>query len=307
VFDAAAGVSYLAGRADGELLAGSRVRSSIDAAAVPRLVRGGVPSSRIPFLLIVFGLTLLLAVATFRLVRREQQLGRMRSDFIASVSHELRTPLTQIRMFAETLLLDRVRSSHEERRSLEIIDQEARRLSNLVENVLRLAQSERGRLPVSRETVDVGPLLRETAESFLPLARASGDTIEVHAGDGAIVHADPESLRQIVLNLLDNALKYGPRGQRIVLALTSDEDRVRVTVDDQGPGIPERDRDVIWQRYTRLDRDREGHKPGTGIGLAVVRELVAVHGGSVSVSDSPLGGAQFGVILPRSNAAEVRP
>jgi signal transduction histidine kinase len=298
-FDPGLGVDETVDPAYSEALAGGRIRVSIDARAVPRLVVGGLPRSRAPILLALFCLTLALCVAAILQVNKERALARLRSDFVSSVSHELRTPLTQIRMFTETLLLERVRSPAEGRRSLEIVDQEARRLSHLVENMLRMAQSDRGTLRIAREPVDLGRLLHDTAERFAPLARACDDQVEVDAGDGIVVDGDPGSLRQIVLNLLDNAVKYGPRGQRIGIALTADDGLVRISVDDEGPGIPVRDRLTVWNRFARLDRDRAGHKAGAGIGLAVVRELVALHGGKARIETGPGGGARFIIELTR--------
>jgi signal transduction histidine kinase len=294
------GVDRPLGPESGELFSGGRMRTSIDAQAIPRLVVGGLPRSRVPLLLLVFGLTLALFAAAVRQVNKERALSRLRSDFVASVSHELRTPLTQIRMFAETLLLDRVRSPLERYRSLEIIDQEARRLSHLVENVLRVAQSDRGKLRVSREPVDTGRLLADTVERFLPLARASANEVQITARDGVFVSADPESLRQVILNLLDNAVKYGPHGQRILVSLEESQSTVQIVVEDQGEGVPVRHRDEIWERFSRLDRDRKSHRAGTGIGLAVVRELLELHDGTAWVEERTSGtGARFVIQLPR--------
>jgi signal transduction histidine kinase len=304
----ATGLDRRLGPDSGELFKGGRMRTSIESRAIPRLVVGGLPRTRVPLLLVVFGLTIALFGAAVRQINKERALARLRSDFVASVSHELRTPLTQIRMFAETLLLDRVRSPLERYRSLEIIDQEARRLSHLVENVLRVAQSDRGKLRVTREPVDLGRLLEDTLERFLPLARASANEVQVKAQEGVFVSADPESLRQVVLNLLDNAVKYGPAGQRILLSLEEAGATVRIVVEDEGEGVPLRNRDEIWERFSRLDRDRKGHRAGTGIGLAVVRELIALHDGSSWVEDGKSGrGARFVIQLPRQMAGGLPP
>jgi signal transduction histidine kinase len=298
-FDPGLGVDETIEPGYGEVLGSGRIRSSIAARAVPKLVVGGLPRSRAPLFLMLFGLTLALCIAAIVQVNKERALARLRSDFVSSVSHELRTPLTQIRMFTETLLLERVRSPAEGRRSLEIVDQEARRLSHLVENMLRMAQSDRGTLRISTEPVDLGRLLHDTAERFAPLARAHDDRIEVDAADGIVVDGDPESLRQVILNLFDNAVKYGPRGQRIAIGLTAHDGLASITVDDEGPGIPLRDRTAVWSRFIRLDRDRAGSKAGAGIGLAVVRELVTLHGGRAWIETGPRGGARFIIEIPR--------
>jgi DNA-binding response OmpR family regulator len=157
----ALGVEVPYGEAYSGVLRGSTVRVSLDPAAAGDLVIGGLPRSRLPAL---FGLLVLTAGLLFtaaRQLRRERALGRLRAEFVASVSHELRTPLTQIRMFAETLRLDRVRSPEERQRCLEILDKEARRLTNLVENMLQFSRSERGTVLLAMEEHELAPLVAE--------------------------------------------------------------------------------------------------------------------------------------------------
>src|SRR5213076_2188456 len=234
----------------------------------PKLVIGGMPRSNLPMLLSLLALTAGLVVAALLQLRREYELSQLRADFVSGVSHELRTPLAQIRMFSETLLLGRVRSDEEQVRSLEIIDQEARRLTHLVENLLHFSRSERQ--------------LTRLSPAPAPLA--------------ALVDAD--ALRQMLLNLLDNAVKYGPAGQTVTLGLSVGEGRARICVDDQGPGVPAADRERIWDQFWRLERDRGSAVAGTGIGLSVVRELVALHGGRAWAEDAPGSGGRFVIELP---------
>src|SRR5918911_1272163 len=189
------------------------------------------PSWRPPGLLGVLALTMGLATIGVMQLRREDELARMRADFIAGVSHELRTPLAQVRMFAETLMLGRVRSEGEQRRSLEIIDQEARRLTHLVENILQFSRAERRAVRLAPVPVELSSQLREAAEAFSPVARARRATVCTALEHGIMVVADPGALRQIVLNLLDNAVKYGPPGQTVTLGLRRDGERARIWVD----------------------------------------------------------------------------
>jgi len=133
--------------------------------------------------------------------------------------------------------------------------------------------------------------LREAAEGFAPLAAARGVTLCTELTDGVVAPVDADALRQMLLNLLDNAVKYGPSGQTVTLSLKVTDGRALVCVDDQGPGIPAADRERIWDRFWRLERDRGSAVAGTGIGLSVVRELVALHGGRVWAEDVPAGGA----------------
>jgi signal transduction histidine kinase len=278
------------------LLRGMIVEASIEPRVAPLLVFGGIPRP-LPVYAVTLALTGALLLVALLQLRKERALARLRSDFVASVSHELRTPLTQIRMFAETLLLDRVRSDDERRRSLTVIDQETRRLTQLVENVLQFSRGERGTLRVTRDRTDLGALVAETVALFRPIAAARGVTLLERGGKASAfeIEIDRDAVRQIVLNLLDNAVKYGPPGQEIQVTV---EPPGRIIVDDAGPGIPPRERKRIWRRYERLERERDRAVAGAGIGLALVRELVRLHGGSARVEESARGGARFIVELP---------
>jgi signal transduction histidine kinase len=262
-----------------------------------RLVIGGLPRSRLPLLAGVFCLTLALGGVAFVQMRRQHELARLRTGFVAGVSHELRTPLAQIRLFADLLESGRLTGA-QRARSVRIISDEARRLSYLVENVLCFAGAGRGGATVAPAPADVAQVVRETVESFGPLAAARGVRIALAAEPGARAAVDRDALRQMVLNLLDNAVKYGPPGQHVRLAVERREAEVRITVADQGPGVPRADRERVWQPYLRLSREVEAVTGGSGIGLAVVRDLVAQHGGTAGVEDAPGGGARFVVSLP---------
>ena len=280
-------------------LGGLRIRMALRAETAHTLVIGGLPRSRLPMLLGILLLTTALVIVAAVQLRREYELARLRSDFISGVSHELRTPLAQIRMFAETLLLGRVRSADEGRRSLEIIEREARRLTQLVENVLCFSKTERQAPQVTREWTDVRVLLSEIRESFAPLARARGVTIRMQLDEALHAPVDRMALRQILLNLLDNAVKYGPAGQTIAIGAARDGDHnLRIVVDDQGHGIREHERGRIWEPFFRLERARTSAVAGAGIGLAVVRDLVTLHGGRAWVDTAPGGGARFVIELP---------
>lgn len=285
-----------------ETFGGERDGFVVQIAMLPQsaeaLVIGGLPRSRLPLLALLLVLTAgLIAAAIFQL-RREYELARLRSEFVSSVSHELRTPLAQIRMFGETLLLGRVRTDEEHRRSLEIIDQEARRLSHLVENVLHFSRSERQMTRIERERVEIPRLLKEVVEGFAPLARARGVRVRVLADEGVAAQADPKALRQVLLNLLDNALKYGPAGQTVTLSAALRGNRVRLSVEDEGPGLPDRERERAWDAFWRSERETRSGVAGAGIGLAVVKEIALLHGGRVWVEDGSGVGARFVVELP---------
>ncbi|HEX2095410.1 MAG TPA: HAMP domain-containing sensor histidine kinase [Longimicrobiaceae bacterium] len=283
------------------------VRTTLRKQAAGMLIIGGLPRDRLPLLLGLLFLTTSLIIAAIFQLRREYELARLRSEFVSSVSHELRTPLAQIRMFGETLLLGRVRSEQERQRSLEIIDQEARRLSHLVDNVLRYSRAERQKSRVDLCDVEVVPLVRQVVEAFTPLAAASATTLVVEAEEGVVARVDPEALRQVLLNLLDNAVKYGPRGQTVTVGAGCAGGWLWLRVEDEGPGIPPRERERVWEAFWRLERESASAVAGTGIGLAVVREIVTLHGGRTRVEDSPAGGARFVVEIPGARREPVAP
>jgi signal transduction histidine kinase len=276
-----------------EGLGGLKYEVRLKPEAASRLVIGGLPRSRLPVLLGLLALTGALAVAAVLQLRREHQLASLRADFVSSVSHELRTPLAQIRLFSETLLLGRVRSAVEGRRALEIIQQESRRLTHLVENVLFFSRAERGSERLSTAPLALAPLVAELVEAFLPLARSARSEVKVEVRDAVEALVDAGALRQILLNLLDNAVKYGTAGQTIVVSVERRGASAAVTVSDEGPGVPLDERSRIWAPYARLVTASTSAVAGTGIGLAVVRQLVRLHGGTVGVEDAPGGGARF--------------
>ena len=273
-------------------------RAALPAAVAGRLVVAS-PGSRLPLLLGLLAVTAGLAAVALRQLRREQELTRLRADFTSSVSHELRTPLTQILLFAETLELGRAEAEGDRRRALRIIVQEARRLAHLVENVLQFSRAERRMVQVRTEERRLAPLLRETVACFTPLA-GSGGRIESELDEALVAPVHPDSLRQIVLNLLDNAVKYGGEGL-VVLRARLAGDRARLEVDDAGPGIPPEERARVWQPFVRLEPSPA--IAGSGIGLSVVRELVAAHGGSCWVETAPEAGARVVVELPGARRA----
>ena len=279
------------------------VTAGLDPQAAQAVIIGGLPRSRLPFFLGLLALNVALIVTAILQLRREMALQHLRDEFVASVSHELRTPLTQIRMFTETLLLDRIRSNDEQRRSLEIIDREARRLVQLVENVLQFSRSERKTASLAKSRQELAPLLSEIVDDFESSMNGTPVHIQPRLAGGVTAEVDSDAIRQIVLNLLDNAVKYGPKHQVIVLGLEAHAGKAVFFVEDEGPGIPEGERERVFGRFQRLERDRRSATTGTGIGLSVVRDLVLRHGGHCFVESGRRSGARFVVELPEGAPA----
>ena len=284
-----------------KFVSGFTVRASLDPALAGKLIFTG-DSYRLPVLLALLGLTVALVAIAVRQLRREAALARLRSDFVSSVSHELRTPLAQIRMFAELLRMGWVRSDEERTRSLEIIDQESRRLANLVDKVLRFEATARGDAdrPLNTQRTELATLVSEVVEAFAPLARSSRVSVRLELDPTVMAEVDRGAIRQVLINLLDNAVKYGPTGQTLTVGVAPRGAMARLWVADEGPGIPTGDRERIWEPFRRLSRDSNSAIAGSGIGLSLVKELVQAHGGRVAVEDVEDGhGARFVVDVPR--------
>ena len=288
-------------------LGGWQLQLSLDPARAPALLIGGFPPSRTPLLATLVVLTILLIGATLFVAWRALALARLRETFVASVSHELRTPLAQILLFGETLSHGRVDTRREVRSSARIIVGEARRLMQLVDTVLLFGRGTRPNGSATREELALAPIVDETVASFAPVAAATDARIRVTRADDVVAPGDRGAVRQILLNLLDNAVKYGPSGQTVAVSLTITGAWARLTVDDEGPGVPASYRARVWRPYFRLPRDVDAQIAGSGIGLAVVRDLVERHAGRAFIEDAPNGGARVTVELPGAKPGEVTP
>jgi signal transduction histidine kinase len=240
-------------------------------------------------------------VYAFRDLTSERALEEAKSEFVATVSHELRTPMAGIYGAAQTLLREDVEFSPEERRTLlEIIADQAVRLTQITEEVLIASRLDSGELPVGRERVDVAELARETVEQIrrhLP----EGTTLELEAvPDLPLAFADRDRLQQVLVNLLDNAVKYSPGGGRVLLGLAAEPDAVRIAVSDPGLGIPAAEQQRVFEKFYRLDTNLTRAGGGTGLGLYITRELVRRMAGTIELASEPGAGSTFTVELPRA-------
>ena len=305
-FQAPLGVSMVAPpQTLGAAVGGLDVQCSLSPRAIAALIPGGVPRSRLPLLVLMLVTTSIVLIGAFMVLRRERQLADLRSDFVSGVSHELRTPLTQIRMFSETLLLDRVRSPAERQRSLRIINEEAQRLTNLVDNVLFLSRGARQGITPTLGDCDMEALVADTVDAFAPLAMRRDVVITADTPPRLHALVDGEAWKQVLTNMLDNAVKYGPSGQTVHVRLLASSGLMRLEVEDEGPGVPAGERESVWRRFHRLDRDRGTARSGSGLGLAIVREIIIGHGGRCWVEEAPGGGARFVVEAPLNASTEL--
>jgi signal transduction histidine kinase len=265
-----------------------------------------VPGVPAPELGLLFGLVVVVASAIFvtdAAARRADDLARQRGAFISAVSHELRTPLTTLRMHAE-LLRDGLVSDDKRRKFHDDMVQESVRLSHLVENVLEATRLEEGRRSLRTTHGDLGDAARAIAQAQAPFLQTKGFAVDVMCDDEVPCAFDRQAVEQIVVNLLDNAAKYAAdASEKIVVLEVRNEQHAGAAsallrVLDRGPGIPPDEHDKVFQRFHRVQRPGWDHIVGTGLGLALVRELAIAHGGSARALTREGGGCSIEVRLP---------
>lgn len=235
----------------------------------------------------------------FRDVTRLKQLEKTRKEFVANVSHELRTPLSLITGYVETLLDDPPDSPDQARQFLGKVQRHARRLTFLIEDLLTLTNLETGKLQLLRETVELHPFVDELCGDFKDRAAAKHLTLLNEMPEGLGVDADSARLGQVFSNLLDNAIKYGRDAGKVRVGgrgLPGGETELWVA--DDGVGIPEGDRERVFERFYRVDRTRSRESGGTGLGLSIVKHIVQLHGGEVGVESEMGVGSRFYFTMP---------
>lgn len=239
------------------------------------------------------------AVVVLHDVTELRRLERVRQDFVANVSHEFKTPLTAIQGFAETLLAGALDDPTNNRRFLEIIRNHAVRLARLTNDLLKLARIEAGKLEVEYFTVGLMELIEGCAETTLLKASRKDITLEIEVPPKLpAVRGDAGLLRDVLQNLLDNAIQYTPQGGSIrVTAEANDRDAV-ITVADTGIGIPLADQERIFERFYRVDAARSREAGGTGLGLSIAKHIVEAHGGRLSVESVVGEGSKFSFSIP---------
>jgi two-component system phosphate regulon sensor histidine kinase PhoR len=238
------------------------------------------------------------AVAVLHDVTEIERAEKTRRDFIANVSHELRTPLTSISGYVETLLDGTLEIPVSAREFLTTILKNSARMTRLTEDLLALASVESGDYKVKLRPVSASSLVHDAIESLTGMVLDSDVTLESGGATGAIVLADEDALTQVFGNLIENAMKYGKGGRRVLVGAREMEDCVEFAVQDFGPGIAFEHLDRIFERFYRVDKARSRESGGTGLGLAIAKHIVLAHGGTIRV-ESELGfGATFLFTLP---------
>ena len=242
------------------------------------------------------------AIAVFHDITRMRKLEKVRQDFVANVSHELRTPLTTIKGYAETLLEGAIKEEVAPQ-FLQIIKRHTDRLTKIVEDLLTLSTIESREFCLTLETISLSELIDDAIDFVKEPAEKK--RISITRGDlpkPFFVHSDRKYLEQVLINLMDNAIKYGREEGRIAVAAgETPSGEVRISITDDGIGIPREDLGRIFERFYRVDKGRSQEIGGTGLGLSIVKHIVQAHGGRVWAESTPGKGSTFFVTLPKAD------
>lgn len=248
--------------------------------------------------LLSVGLMLLALGSTVQAHRRSTELARMQAEFISHVSHQLKTPLSLVSAATETLAMDRVRTPEKLAQYLDIIRTEVARLSSLVQRILEFSRVQQQRRGLELERINLAALVRETVDAFQRSLSGQRFRFRVEeAGPAPIVDADPAALEQVLVNLLDNAVKYSDAVRDVTVRIGQSGHDAVIEVSDRGIGIPRADRDRVFEKFFR-GSGASVHRPGFGLGLPIAQELVAAHHGRIELESTPGEGSTFRVRLP---------
>jgi two-component system phosphate regulon sensor histidine kinase PhoR len=242
------------------------------------------------------------SAAVFFDVTDLRRLEKVRKDFVANVSHELRTPVTAIRGYAETLLGGALGEPSTAKKMVDIIHRQSERLSELVEDLLELSRVESKQLQLAERPVSLADTTQRAIEAIRPKARARNTSLLVQVPSGLFASADPRGLEQVVLNIVDNAVKYAPPNSHVWVSARQRDKEVELIVRDDGPGIEARHLPRIFERFYRVDKGRSRDMGGTGLGLSIVKHLVNAMKGEVRVESTPGHGSTFFVSFPLASA-----
>lgn len=246
---------------------------------------------------LLLGGMLLGVILISRDISREKRLARMRSEFVSNVTHELKTPLTSIYMFAESMLLGRIKTKSDQKEYLGIILKETERLKRLINNILNFSKKETGKLVYNFIDVNLSDLLRSALHEQDYWIREKQFQLHTSIEDNIITHADPDALKQAVLNLLSNAIKYSHQTKIITVKLYKKGSSIYIEVIDKGIGIPKDKLQRIFDKFYRIEDDDAAENTGTGLGLTVVNEILDAHNAKIEVDSEPGRGTKFTIIL----------
>lgn len=251
-------------------------------------------------LIIVLDIILLGAIwFVYRNFKKEIELAQMKSDFVSNVSHELKTPLSLIRMFSETLEMDRVNSEEKKQEYYRVISQETERLTHMVNNILNFSRIEAGRKEYHFQQVELNELVQKVIENYNYHLQQNGFEVRMQLDNNIpSINADAESVSEALLNLIDNAIKYSNEEKFIGVKTGSENDFVFLEVEDYGIGIDHSQKEKIFDKFYRISSGLVHNAKGSGLGLTLVKNIVDAHGGKITVSSEPGKGSSFKLYFP---------
>lgn len=245
-----------------------------------------------------------LAMAFNSMSERIEQLDNARSQFVSNASHELKTPLSTIKILIETLMYQDTPDPAMEKEFFGDINKEIDRLNSIVTDLLTLVNVDSGGMKLKLTDVRIGLLIQEQAQRLLPLARENGIELDCAVRDMCDTVGDTTKLQQVFYNIIDNAIKYTPRGGHVSIDVVKSARRAVIRVRDTGVGIPEADLPHIFERFYRVDKARSRETGGTGLGLSIVKQIVLLHGGTIDAASKEGEGSTFTVELPITSRKE---
>lgn len=269
------------------------------------IVDSEIAALRDLLIIIVSGLVIgmiIIIIAGYYLARRSmipiQSSWEKQQEFVADASHELRTPLAVVKSNAELILRHPDNTVEEESIRVTNIIREVRRMTKLVSSLLTLARSDANQIEIKLGLVSANEVIENIAEQFIPLAEMEGLTLQVKLSEQLELMADKERLHQLLVILLDNAIKYTPPPGQLLITGAKQGSSLVITVEDSGQGIPTEDLPRVFDRFYRGDKARSREKGGTGLGLSIAKWIVQQHGGKIGVDNKAGGGARFSIVLP---------
>jgi signal transduction histidine kinase len=248
-------------------------------------------------LILLLGAMLIGILLILRDIMRERRLAQLRSDFVSNVSHELKTPLTSIYLYTESVLAGRVTTEKGKNEYLNIILRETERLKRMINNILDFSKKEKGKIQYKKEQVNLTGLIQSALGELDYWLHELEFKMHIQLEDNVILKGDGDALKQVIINLLDNAIKYSDKEKEISVNLEVQHGRIVMSFSDKGMGIPADQLDAVFEKFYRVQDPIVEGIGGTGLGLTVVREIVEVHEGFISVDSEPGKGSTFTVIL----------
>lgn len=257
--------------------------------------------------LFVLSLLILGIILTLRATAREMKLAQAKSTFVSNVSHELKTPLALIRLFAETLELGRVKSKEKAQEYYHIINNESRRLTQLINNILDFSKIEAGRKEYQFVDSDVAEVVEDVIKSYEYQITSAGFELTADIGhELPLVRIDRDAISQAVLNLINNAVKYSDDEKKINVRVRPRDGQVVIEIADSGIGIPRSEHEKIFEKFYRVSTGLVHDTKGSGLGLALVKHIVEAHKGRITVDSTPGKGSKFTIQIPASEATNVK-